>query len=331
MAQLKIAEQPAAASVTASAEEASPRSRVTFGCDGPVPDRVITVTGVPASASWTAMVEPTGPEPITRFGDMSFLHNERAVLTLWILRPPKSKSSALFHIEPSLGLRTMAGTRAAHRMDSIAEIKRLARMQMAEHGPAQLSLRAVAREMGVVSSAVYRYFASRDDLLTALLVDSYDEFGAAVEAADRGVRRSDFTGRWRAVASAMRRWALDHPADYALLFGTPVPGYAAPQDTIGPASRYTTVLLRLLADINAAGIRHPARLPRTLRADLANLPALMGLEIEESSVVVGMAAWATVHGAINLELFGHLRNVVERTDEWFEAVVANEGRRLVGD
>ena len=225
----------------------------------------------------------------------------------------------------------MAGTRAAHRIESIAEIKRLARLQMVEHGPAQLSLRAVAREMGVVSSAVYRYFASRDDLLTALLIDSYDELGAHVEAADRGVRRGDFTGRWRAISSAMRRWALDHPADYALLFGTPVPGYAAPQDTIGPASRYTTVMLRLLADVNAAGIRHPARLPRALRADLGTLPALTGLQIEESSLVVGMGAWATVHGAINLELFGHLHNVVERTDEWFEAIVANEGRRLAGE
>lgn len=224
----------------------------------------------------------------------------------------------------------MAGTRAAHRSDSIAEIKRLARTQMAEHGPAQLSLRAVARDLGVVSSAVYRYFSSRDDLLTALLVDSYDALGAFVEDAERGVRRSDFTGRWRAIANSMRRWALDHPADYALLFGTPVPGYAAPQDTIGPASRYTTVMLRLLADINAAGVRHRARLPRVLRDDLARLPALTGLQIEESSLVAGMAMWAAVHGAINLELFGHLHNVVERTDEWFDAIVVAESRHLAG-
>ena len=85
----------------------------------------------------------------------------------------------------------------------------------------------------MVSSAIYRYFPSRDDLLTALIIDAYDALGDAVEAADAAVDRADLRGRWLAVCRAARAWALAHPAEYALIYGSPVPGYAAPDDTVG--------------------------------------------------------------------------------------------------
>lgn len=121
-------------------------------------------------------------------------------------------------VAPSLRARVRAGM--------IEEIKAVARRHLATDG-ANLSLRAVARDMGMVSSAIYRYFPSRDDLLTALILEAYDALGDAVEAADAAVGRDDLRGRWHAVCRAARAWALAHPAEYALIYGSPVPGYAA--------------------------------------------------------------------------------------------------------
>src|SRR5471032_709624 len=109
------------------------------------------------------------------------------------------------------------------RAEITGEIKAVARRQLAEHGSAALSLRAVAREVGMVSSAVYRYFPSRDELLTALIVDAYDAVGEAVEHALAAKRRGNFVARWVAMSRAIRAWALAHPHEYALIYGSPVP------------------------------------------------------------------------------------------------------------
>ena len=126
-----------------------------------------------------------------------------------------------------------------------------ARAQLTEVGAAALNLRAVARELGMASSAVYRYFPSRDDLLTRLIVNSYDDAGAVAEAADDS--GSPTRSRWVAVCLAVRGWALAHPHGYALLYGSPVPGYAAPTDTVPPAARVGVVLGRILGDAPRTG------------------------------------------------------------------------------
>ena len=134
------------------------------------------------------------------------------------------------------------------RAELTREITEVARRQLANDGAAGLSLRAVAREMGMASSAVYRYFASRDDLLTALIIDGYNAVSDAVEAAEAACPRADHLGRWLAVCRAVRAWALAHPHEYALLYGSPVPGYQAPQDTIAPATRAVLVFGHVVAD-----------------------------------------------------------------------------------
>ena len=227
----------------------------------------------------------------------------------------------------------MAGIRERARAESIAEIVRLARVQVAESGAAALSLRAIARDLGIVSSAIYRYFASRDELLTRLIIDSYDRLGAAAQAADEAVaRRSDFAERWRAIANGIRVWALANPSEYALLFGTPVPGYAAPQDTIGPASRYTAVLLGLLAEVEATGRRpkttSTVQVTPNLLADVAALRNRIDLVVSDELLAAGMVAWANVMGAISLELFGHLHNVIDTPGSLFDAVVAEHTQNL---
>jgi AcrR family transcriptional regulator len=142
-----------------------------------------------------------------------------------------------------------AGTaRERARAQITREIKDEARRQLAEQGAQRLSLRAVARELGMVSSALYRYFASRDELLTALIIDAYDALGAAAEAAV-AAGPAAVRDRWRACCHAARDWAIAHPHEYALIYGSPVPGYQAPAETIAPAGRVALVIGGLLAEV----------------------------------------------------------------------------------
>ena len=135
------------------------------------------------------------------------------------------------------------------RAELTREIKDEARRQLAAAGAARLSLRSVARALGLVSSALYRYYPSRDDLLTALIIDAYEDLGKAADAAADG---TDPRSRWMSVCHATRRWALDHPHEYALIYGSPVPGYRAPQATVPAAARVPLLLIRQLQDASAA-------------------------------------------------------------------------------
>lgn len=174
--------------------------------------------------------------------------------------------------------------------------------------------------MGLVSSALYRYFPSRDDLLTALILDAYDALGATVEAADAAADRADLRGRWHTACRTARRWALDHPAEYALLYGSPVPGYAAPTDTVGPAQRLPVVLTGILRDGLTAGlVTVPAdHLPEAVRRDLTTLAANFFPDLPAALLARGMAGWTQLFGLISFELFGRLNAAVEDADAYFD-------------
>lgn len=202
----------------------------------------------------------------------------------------------------------------------IEEIKRIARVHLAVDGP-NLSLRAVARDLGVVSSAVYRYFASRDDLLTALIIDAYNSLGDAAEQGEAAVPRRDLAGRWSALCHAVRDWSLANQPEYALLYGSPVPGYAAPQDTIGPASRPVWVLTAIVRDGVARGpvTAGSERLAKGLRADLVLLSETPGFEgIPPVAISRALTAWSQIFGALSFELFGRLTNAVYDYDSFFD-------------
>jgi AcrR family transcriptional regulator len=221
----------------------------------------------------------------------------------------------------------MADIRSAReraRAEITAEILDAARRQLATDGAAGLSLRAVAREVGMVSSAVYRYVASRDELLTMLIIESYDALGSAVEAAAAGRRRAP-RDRFVAAARAVRTWAVEHPHEYALLYGSPVPGYAAPQDTIGPASRATLALVGIVADSQHEGSLEPPRLdvrvPAALHRDLQAVREATGATLPDDVLVALLAAWTQLFGLVSFELFGQTRNVVHAHAALFDATV----------
>jgi AcrR family transcriptional regulator len=213
--------------------------------------------------------------------------------------------------------KTAGGVRARVRAEMTAEIKAAARRHLATDG-ANLSLRAIAREMGMASSAIYRYFTSRDDLLTALIIDAYNDMGEVAERADAAVAdRADARARWMAVARALRVWSLSNPAEYALLYGTPVPGYAAPQDTTPPASRPVVVLASILNDARPAGGPEVALSP-VLRAEIGRVRAIGAPDVGDAEMVRGLIGWTLLFGALNFELFGRINNVIDQRTEWFD-------------
>jgi AcrR family transcriptional regulator len=226
-------------------------------------------------------------------------------------------------------LHEKTSVRARVRAEMTEEIKATARRQLAEQGASNLSLRAVAREVGLVSSAVYRYFASRDELLTALIMDAYNSLGEAAEQADAAVERADLIGRFEAVCRAVRRWALDNPHEFALTYGTPVPGYAAPQDTVGPAIRVTTVLGRVLVDGVAAGVLRPPPgdwLPPVVQAEMNRIADTAFTGVPPTVMARGLIAWTQLFGAVSFELFGRLVNVIDDREAWFAYQVTSMAR-----
>ncbi len=218
------------------------------------------------------------------------------------------------------------------RAEITAEILAAARARLAESGPGELSLRAVARDVGMVSSAVYRYFASRDELLTALLIDAYDELGAAVEAADEAVvDRADTRARWMASCRATRRWAMTRPHEYALLYGSPVSGYAAPQDTVVPATRVVVRLVTIIVAAHREGSAAPlapagapAGFAASIQQAVAAIEAVGGSAGDVPAELVGrsLMAWSALFGVISFELWGHLVGSVTDHDDYFDGVVA---------
>lgn len=188
------------------------------------------------------------------------------------------------------------------------DIVRIGRAHLATDGAAALSLRAVARDLGVVSSAVYRYVASRDELLTLLVVDGYDELGDAVDAALAKVDPSRHAERMRVIGHAVRAWALAEPATYALLFGSPVPGYEAPaEQTTGPGTRVVVRLVEVWEDAWRAGelsVDESALTPRRLSRDLARIRRQMGITAPDALIARGLFGWAALFGCIGFEVFG---------------------------
>ncbi|MHC3003236.1 TetR/AcrR family transcriptional regulator [Gordonia sp. GN26] len=198
-------------------------------------------------------------------------------------------------------------SRAENRAMMTDEIRRLARKHLATYGAAGLSLRAIAREMGVVSSAVYRYVPSRDDLLTMLLVEAYNDVGDAIDAAVAVVEPTQRRERLLAAAEAARAWALADPARWALLYGSPVPGYAAPgEETMVPGTRIPALLLRECAAAWSEGLlRDDLPTPTAgVAGDMAAIRDEFGIDAPDDAMAASTTLWAVLVGAISLETFG---------------------------
>jgi AcrR family transcriptional regulator len=208
----------------------------------------------------------------------------------------------------------LRAARERTRADITRQILDAARRHLATDGASGLSLRAIARELGMSSSAVYRYVASRDDLLTSLHVAAYDALGLAAEGQDAAVARDDFFGRWSAVCHAVRAWAQANPNEYALIYGTPVPGYVAAAATIAPAARVTNLLLGILVDAAVAERLASAIVDDDVAPDnreaLGPVRALVSSQVPDALLQRGLMTWAALFGTVLFELFGQVDHVV---------------------
>jgi AcrR family transcriptional regulator len=237
---------------------------------------------------------------------------------------PKFKSTDLFCVRiGSMGKRRNSRERIE------ARIIELGRRHLVDHGAAGLSLRAIARDLGMVSSAVYRYVSSRDELLTLLLVDAYSDLADAVDLA-RDVVPDVWSDDVIAIAHATRAWAIANPASWALLYGSPVPGYHAPAErTVGPGTRVVGALFDAVAAGIATGdimlTNNPV--PEPMSSDFERLRHEFGFLGDDPVVAKCFAIWAGVVGAISLEVFGQY-GAATLTDP--EAMFDTEVRLLVG-
>ncbi|GAA2566759.1 TetR/AcrR family transcriptional regulator [Mycolicibacterium diernhoferi] len=199
------------------------------------------------------------------------------------------------------------GKRQESRDRIEAQIIEVGRRHLVSDGAAGLSLRAIAREIGLVSSAVYRYVASRDDLLTLLLVDAYTELADTVDAAGAGVASGDWAERLLAMAHAARAWAIDQPARWALLYGSPVPGYRAPaESTVGPGTRVIAALFAAIGDgIRQGAVPDPEdAAPQPVSEDFGRIREEFDFAGGDPALLRCVLVWASLVGAISLEVFG---------------------------
>lgn len=212
------------------------------------------------------------------------------------------------------------GVRARARAELLADVSKIARSHLAASGAAALSVRAIARDLGLASSALYRYYPSRDALLTQLIVEAYSELGEAVEVAEAAVDRHNLAGRYTTICHAVRDWALANPHEYALIYGSPVAGYEAPQDTIDPAVRAARVVIRLAGDISPSArlVRGPGTMAPTLAEQLDGASRFAGVEADHDVLALAVGLWAQLFGFVSFELFGTFRNAFDPADALFD-------------
>ena len=214
--------------------------------------------------------------------------------------------------------------REQQRVQTLAEIKKLAMAQIAAGGVENLSLNAIAKQMAMSGAAIYRYFSSRDQLLAALAVDGYTDLADTLEAAAHR-RHASPLARWHAIAAAYRAWALDQPHRYRLVFSTQVgSGELDPEQIIPAAGRSMSVLLDALADAAPSTGNGSTQPSRTLSRQLRDWQKRTGMpDLPDATLLAGLNAWTRLHGVISLELEGHLPSTGVDPQLLYEAEVSS--------
>ncbi len=194
------------------------------------------------------------------------------------------------------------------RESTLDEIKQVAITQIGLNGAASLSLRAIATEMGLSAPALYNYYNSRDELVTALIVDAYISLGDTTGAAK--VASGTYGEQFLAVSVAFREWGLRHREQFILIYGSPIPGYHAPAEVTTPVSqRATEPFVQILADAWQAGeLTIPAQNAGLTGESHRHIEALFksrNITMPAALIQIMLAGWGQIHGLVSLELYGH--------------------------
>ena len=220
------------------------------------------------------------------------------------------------------------------REAAISEIKAIARQQMAEQGQAALSLGAIARAMGMTTPALYRYFESRDALITELIIEAYQTLAIALEQADAAAPSDDYAGRFRVLARAYRDWAVAHPHEYTLIYGTPIPGYHAPRERTVPVAARVLLAFGMLfkAAWEAGCLRIPSAyttMSPELRATAVQLMSDLSRDVQAPEVLLTtLTVRGMLHSLVWAELYGHFPPGVTESGELYNLEVSAISARL---
>jgi len=223
-------------------------------------------------------------------------------------------------------------TRDRRRAEAVVDIKSAARKLLVEGGGAAIGLRAVARELGVSAPALYRYFASHDDLVSALIADLYDELTAfLIELRDTG---ADLGEQLFLLAGGLRDWALAHPAEFGLMFGSPVPNPLAVEHDLTPSHQAAMRFGAVFKDL-VAQVYWQRPFPSPPESELG--PELVAQLEQKSEFFDGMPAgaiylsltyWTRLYGLICMEVFGQLHWALEDAGAYFDAQLREIGEAL---
>ncbi|WP_165969076.1 TetR/AcrR family transcriptional regulator [Actinomadura sp. KC06] len=235
---------------------------------------------------------------------------------------------------------TVPSRRDRIRAATVAEIKEVARRHLVQGGPAQISLRAIAREMGMTSPALYRYFPSLETLVTVLTGDFYDEVRLVMEEARDAVPKADALTRLRAVSHAFREWAVEHPAEFALMFGAPLPAFSDHLTSTDMAQaacteagmRFARVFSNLFNELwfhQPFPIPEPDEIAPDLREQLADVGDRLGGLLPVGAVYVYLSCWTNLYGMVTMETFGHQRWALQDAKPLFDAKLEAMLGRLV--
>lgn len=208
------------------------------------------------------------------------------------------------------------------RNETIAEIKTIARQQMQQRGTTGLSLRQIAREMGITAPAIYNYFDSLDDLITGLIVDAFSAQADAMRQATEEAQTDDLWTLLEAAILAYRQWAVDHPTEFQLIYGNPIPGYEAPAEITTPlASRSFAVVIELYLRGWQEGILsippEYAHIPESIQQHLSRWKQQFGVTAPENLFHLLAVGWSRIHGMVMLELFQHSQGVIGDAEAFY--------------
>lgn len=216
-------------------------------------------------------------------------------------------------------------------------IKETAWNQIAEFGAAALSLRAIARELKITAPAIYNYFPRRDDLVTALIVDAFNSLAESQKQAVETISASKLEQRFTTLGLAYRDWALEYQQRYQLIFGTPIPGYVAPEDVTTPAAAWALVpLIETIQALHNADKLRVERLPKLTPALKSMLEAWKGFvdasgaEVHIEVLYLAYVVWSHVHGLVSLELSHHTPSFITDPGEIFRREIESLKIQFVG-
>ena len=225
------------------------------------------------------------------------------------------------------------------RAATVREISQTARRILIEEGPEAVTLRAIAREMGMTAPALYRYFDSHQELLRHLVGDLFNELVDHVRAAIHSVAGGDLKGRFACATVAFREWSLAHRREYMLLFGTPLPGVFsragdAPIDDYAgqSARRFGRTYIELFLELWA---KHPFPIPVDEEIDPSLCRQLIAYrehvgapELPVGAVLIFLSCWIRLQGFVTLEVFQHMDFALVDSNPMFDLLLHDLADRL---